>query len=942
MHTRSKQSRALVVMIGAGLITVPILVPAVAQAAPEPSGLPAIVVNEVIQDNDAIADAIELLNIGDEPVDLSGWILADDKNEMLVDEGTIIAPGQYLAITVDDDARADKFGLGKADQANVKLPDGTLVDSYSWNGHVPTSYGRCVDGTGDFQITIEATPNAANACVARAAGNIVINEIESNDPDKGPDWVELFNTSAWAIDLGGVSFSDNNPGKNRYDIPAGTVIGSGETLVLTEEQFDFGLGGEDSATLSEGDAIIDTYSWTAHALHSYGRCPDGVGEFGQTTEATPGAANLCSAPEMPEIVVNEVETNDGEPGDWIELFNLTDAEVSLAGWVVRDNDDAHVSVLPADATIPARGFYVVEESQLGYGLGKEDAARLYLPGGHALVSEYSWTATADDQHAPTTFGRCPDGTGDWRITTASTKGAPNDCGLALRINEVETSDDWVEIVNVGFETADLSGMTLLDGGDKAPYVFANGTELAAGAYLRVDVASAFGLGGNDEITFADAGGSVIDFVAWTSHPAPTLGRCPDGTGEFGNTRLATPGAKNACAGELVTQAWPGADRMDPVDAPNTFGTDMSGVVYEADGTIWAVNNGNGTLHKLQLVNGALTEADGWTGGRTLRYGDGLGTVDAEGVAVIGGSSANGILVASERNTGTGDRGSRPSVLRYDISGTGELLATHEWNLSGFYPGIGANAGLEGVAWIPDAELVAAGLVDENTGRAYDPAEYAAHSGGVVFVGVEATNMVAGYVLGTGGEITRITEFETAFPGVMELEYDSATGLLWVLCDEVCEGRAQTFKVGADTDRAGEFAAVAAYERPAGTVNYANEGFAIAPISQCVDGLRDVLWANDDQSDGHAFRLGAINCTSDGSGDGDGDGDGNGDGGEDSGSGGTGTGTGSSSDSGSANGKTAALVTTGAPQEMYGALIAAAALLVALGGAAALVDRRRRA
>ncbi|MGI8394103.1 lamin tail domain-containing protein [Leucobacter sp. W1038] len=857
MRTRHPWLKTLGGIACAGVVAAPLIVPVTAYAAPS---LPPLVINEVIQDNDAIADAIEVLNLGDTAVDISGWILADDKNSMPVSEGTVVQPGQYLAITVDDDTRLDKFGLGKADQANLKLPDGTLVDTYAWSGHVSTSYGRCVDGTGDFRVTVEATPNAANACVATPLGNIKINEVESNGDTE--DWVELTNISDWEIDIAGLVLTDNDP-THTYEIPAGTALAPGEFAVLNGGDFGFGLGGADAARLLDGGTVVDEYAWTAHAAHTYGRCPDGLGEFASTALSTKGGANDCAAPEIPAIVVNEVESSDGTPGDWIELFNLSDAAVDLTGWVVRDNDDAHVSTLPAGSTIEAGGFFVVEEAQLGFGLGKADSARVYLPGGHTLVDSYSWTATVDDQHAPTTFGRCPDGTGEWKITTASTKGASNDCGMAVRINEVETSDDWVELINVGFESVDLGGMKLRDGGaGNDAYVFAPGIQLAAGGYLQVAVKETFGLGKDDRVTLFAADDAELDSVSWLSHPVPSLGRCPDGTGDFVNTREATPGAANACVGDLIVDAWPGAEGMATVDVANTFGTDMSGVVFEDGGVIWAVNNGNGTLHKLQLTGGSLTEADGWVDGRTLRYPDGTGTVDAEGVALIAGSSANGVLVASERNTGGTDGGSRPSVLRFDVAGTGDLVATHEWNLATDYPGIGANAGVEGVAWIADSELTAAGLIDETTGAVYDPASYPAHLGGVVFVGVEASNTVAGYVLGEAGEMIRIAEFETAFPGVMELEYDPSTALLWVVCDEVCDGRSQVFKIGASESAPGAFAPVATYERPAGTSNFANEGFAIAPIDQCTDGSRAVIWANDDQTDGHAFRVGSIDCVGD--------------------------------------------------------------------------------
>ena len=43
-------------------------------------------------------------------------------------------------------------------------------------------------------------------------------------------------------------------------------------------------------------------------------------------------------------------------------------------------------------------------------------------------------------------------------------------------------------------------------------------------------------------------------------------------------------------------------------------------------------------------------------------------------------------------------------------------------------------------------------------------------------------------------------------------------------------------------------------------NLNNEGFAIAPQAECVNGLKPVFYTDDDNTDGHALRTGAINCT----------------------------------------------------------------------------------
>ncbi|SDY08506.1 Lamin Tail Domain [Amycolatopsis xylanica] len=122
-----------------------------------------------------------------------------------------------------------------------------------------------------------------------------------------------------------------------------------------------------------------------------------------------------------QVRINEVESSGGSPGDWVELVNLDATTADLSGWVLKDNDDAHVFTIPSGTSL-APGAHKAFDVESAYGLGSVDSARLYLPGGSTLVDSYSWSS-----HASTTYGRCPNGTGAFKTTTAPTKGAPNAC-----------------------------------------------------------------------------------------------------------------------------------------------------------------------------------------------------------------------------------------------------------------------------------------------------------------------------------------------------------------------------------------------------------------------------------------------------------------------------------------------------------------------------------
>jgi hypothetical protein len=709
------------------------------------------------------------------------------------------------------------------------------------------------------------TISASRSISVSAPPAIRLTEVESNGGTPG-DWAELFNPTSAAVDISGWSFKDNDNSRT-FAFPAGTSIPAGGYYVVEEAAFGFGLGAADEARLfSQYGVLVDSYAWTAHALTTYGRCPGTTGGFATTAESTKGAANDCRV----LVVVNEVESNGGTPGDWIELYNRGTTAVNLAGFVVKDNDDSRTTTLPAGTTIAAGGFLVIEEAQLGFGLGAADAARLFDPAG-VLVDTYTWTA-----HATTTYGRCPDGTGPFSATAFSTKSAANDCRSAIRINEVEsnggTPGDWIELYNAGASTVDLSNFLVKDNDDTRTTRLPAGATIAAGGYYVIDEAAlGFGLGAGDAARIFDAAGTLLDAYTWTAHAAVTYGRCPNGTGDFADATASTKGAANSCAPVTgpTTSPWPGSDDVQTVDGTAVFGGNLSGLTYEAAGNgqpavLWAARNGPGSIFRLIFSGGIWTPdaSNGWSAGKLLRFPDGLGEPDSEGLTIVAGASSGGVYVASERNTSVSSV-SRNSILRFDASAAGSTLtATHEWNLTADLPIVGANLGIEAITWIPDSMLVANGFYDESKGRAYAPADYASHGTGIFFVGVEANGIIYAYALNHAtNSATRVATIVTGFPGVMGMEYDRDTGYLWATCDDGCGNTAGVLQVDvtAGSPTRGRFLAPQRYARPTTMPNINNEGFAFAPQSACVSGRKAVFWADDSETAGHAIRTASIPC-----------------------------------------------------------------------------------
>ncbi|MEV4139601.1 lamin tail domain-containing protein [Dactylosporangium sp. NPDC049742] len=245
--------------------------------------------------------------------------------------------------------------------------------------------------------------------------------------------------------------------------------------------------------------------------------------------------------------------------------------------------------------------------------------------------------------------------------------AAHAAATGVRINEVESSGgspgDWVELTNTGTTAVSLAGWVVKDNDDAHQYVIGGGVSLAPGAYLAVDVESAFGLGSADSVRLYESGGTLADSYTWSSHASSTYGRCPNGTGSFVTTSAATKGTANACP-PPPPAAWPGGSAVANADASNAFGENLSGLSYESASVVWAVRNGAGTLYRLTPNGTTWQKAATYT----LRYANGSGDPDAEGVVV----TPDGIMVVTERDN---------SKSEYEPS-TGRLWAACDDTCSG--------------------------------------------------------------------------------------------------------------------------------------------------------------------------------------------------------------------------------------------------------------------
>src|SRR5262249_18741960 len=137
-------------------------------------------------------------------------------------------------------------------------------------------------------------------------------------------------------------------------------------------------------------------------------------------------------------------------------------------------------------------------------------------------------------------------------------------------------------------------------------------------------------------------------------------------------------------------------------------------------------------------------------------------------------------------------------------------------------------------------------------------------GGIFFVGLEKTGKLYGYIFNSDNTWRRIATVNTGFQTIQDLLWDPTQQLLWATCDNGCQGRSSIIQVDTNADaNQGTFQLVTVNSRPTGAVdNLNNEGFTLAPISECIGGSRRAYWSDDTDDGSHWLRSAYINCAAD--------------------------------------------------------------------------------
>ncbi len=343
-----------------------------------------LVINEALthQDDDTPGDWIELYNTSTNTLDINGWYLSDDEDNLdLVELSGLssIAPGGYRVLT-----EASHFGTTVAGTNGFALSElgegiylssgesgeltGYRVEEEFGAAERDVTFGRHVksDGTTDFTAQSEQTSGATNA--TPLIGDVVFTEIMYHPADSnGYEFVEICNTGSAGVPLYHSTYATNTwklEGAVEFTFPEGLVLSAGECLLITETteaafrsyySVDAGvtvLGPYDGALNNDGEDLMLTRPGDPEALT--GEIPyilvefvdyndvapwplaaDGLGSSLERVDATlyPNdsenwIANASPTPGTADIdVVDTDSDSDGMLDSWeITYFESIDAE----------------------------------------------------------------------------------------------------------------------------------------------------------------------------------------------------------------------------------------------------------------------------------------------------------------------------------------------------------------------------------------------------------------------------------------------------------------------------------------------------------------------------------------------------------------------------------------------------------------------------------------
>ena len=379
---------------------------------------------------DPYGEFIELKNIGAETINLN--LVSFTNGIDFTFPSLELEAGEQIIVAQDRNAFRARYGTGiniagqysgRLDNAGERITLADAIGRTILDFRYEDGWYSITDGD-DFSLTVIATgnsdpnswdekdswrpsvyaggsPGQNDSDILPDPGTVVINEVLAHSHAEASDWIELYNTTGTAIDIGGWFLSDSKNNLTKYKIANGTTIGPYRYFVFYEdlhfgnvndpgcsEPFALSENGESLFLSSANNGTLTGY----RAVEDFGASETGI-SFGRYYKSSTDNYNFVAMdyntedsanayPKVGPIVISEIMYNPDWPlggsytnnqYEYIELRNITTEPVTLYDYEKGEPwkfTDGIEFVFPAETpvTIPAGGYLLVVDKPAAFSL----------------------------------------------------------------------------------------------------------------------------------------------------------------------------------------------------------------------------------------------------------------------------------------------------------------------------------------------------------------------------------------------------------------------------------------------------------------------------------------------------------------------------------------------------------------------------------------------
>jgi hypothetical protein len=309
-----------------------------------------VVINEILAHSDTpYTDFIELHNVTNVAVNISGWVITDRATggnlaRFTIPAATTLAPGGFKVYSTAD------FAAQNPSNPMAFSEFGEAIYLFSMNGAIPaafedyvnynatdvnTSLGRYVNSVGETDFTLLQNITIGQANGAPLVGPLVVSEIMYNPASNEMEYVELYNMSNQVVALWDAAAPPTSSNRfwhfssaMSFAFPLGASVQPGEYVLVTQ----------DAPSL-----FRSRYNVPAH-VQIFGPYTGALSNGGETVRLRRPGSYDAELANNPTVVVDRVTYDDIAPwppqadglGFSLERVNLQAYGNDPANWTVHN------------------------------------------------------------------------------------------------------------------------------------------------------------------------------------------------------------------------------------------------------------------------------------------------------------------------------------------------------------------------------------------------------------------------------------------------------------------------------------------------------------------------------------------------------------------------------------------------------------------------------